>query len=169
MRSRDARQSEVNRRDEHGNEIMTTLTRADGSRSRGFTLIELLIALAIVAILVRIAFPSYQAYIVRSSRQAAQSELVALANAQEKIFLNSNAYATTVTGPYTGGSTGNPTPGLGVSTGKSKDGRYTFSFVSVSAMAFDLKADPAGTPQAADGILRISETGARTGGPKGTW
>ena len=91
---------------------MTTPTRAAGSRSRGFTLIELLIALAVVAILVRIAFPSYQAYIVRSSRQAAQSELVALANAQERIFLNSNAYTASVTGTYTGQSGG----GLGVPT-----------------------------------------------------
>ena len=103
---------------------MTTMirrTRTDGSKGRGFTLIELLIALAIVAILVRIAFPSYQAYIVRSSRQSAQSELIALANAQEKIFLNSNAYTSSVTSAYTGQSTG----GLGVTSGKSKDDRYT--------------------------------------------
>jgi len=141
------------------------------SRHRGFTLIELLIALAVVAILVRIAFPSYQAYIVRSSRQAAQSELVALADSQEKIFLNSSAYSSSVTGNYTGQSGG----GLGVAAtttcttaGRSKDCRYTFS-VAATATTFTLTATPVtGTPQAADGNLTITEAGKRTWGSK-TW
>jgi len=141
------------------------------SRHRGFTLIELLIALAVVAILVRIAFPSYQAYIVRSSRQAAQAELVALANSQEKIFLNSSAYSSSVTGNYTGQSGG----GLGVAAtttcttaGRSKDCRYTFS-VAATATTFTLTATPVtGTQQAADGNLTITEAGKRTWGSK-TW
>jgi type IV pilus assembly protein PilE len=150
---------------------MTTPTRADASRSRGFTLIELLIAMAIVAILVRIAFPSYQAYVVRSSRQAAQSELVELANAQEKIYLNSNAYTTSVTGDYTGQSTG----GLGVkatttctTAGRSRDCRYTYSLNNAAAAGtFTLTATPvAGTPQASDGNLTITETGQRNWGTK---
>jgi type IV pilus assembly protein PilE len=135
------------------------------SRHRGFTLIELLIALAVVAILVRIAFPSYQAYVVRSSRQAAQSELVALANAQEKIFLNSSAYTTSVTGAYTGKSTG----GLGVdmttkcgAANLSKDCRYTYS-VAATATTFTLTAaGVTGTAQSADGNLTINEQGVRT-------
>jgi type IV pilus assembly protein PilE len=152
---------------------MTTPTRADAARSRGFTLIELLIAMAIVAILARIAFPSYQAYVVRGSRQAAQSELVELANAQEKIYLNSNAYTTSVTGDYTGQSAG----GLGVkatatctTAGRSKDCRYTYSLDNAApAGTFTLTATPvAGTPQANDGNLTITETGQRTWGTK-TW
>jgi type IV pilus assembly protein PilE len=141
---------------------MITRTSTDGSKGRGFTLVELLIALAIVAILVRIAFPSYQSYIVRSSRQSAQSELVALANAQEKIFLNSNAYTSSVTGAYTGQSTG----GLGVTSGESKDNRYTYS-VAATATTFTLTATPvSGTPQAGDGNLTITESGLRTWGSK---
>ena len=120
------------------------------SRHRGFTLIELLIALTVVAILVLIAFPSYQAYIVRSSRQAAQSELVALADSQEKIFLNSSAYSSSVTGNYTGQSGG----GLGV---------------AATATTFTFTATPVtGTSQAADGNLTITEAGKRTWGSK-TW
>jgi len=159
---------------------MTTPTRADGSRSRGFTLIELVLALMVVAILVRIAFPSYQAYIVRSSRQAAQSELVALANAQERIFLNSNSYTTRVTDPYTGQCflcPGVTSPGgLGVTSGKSKDNRYDFTVTvtptpsaTQAGMSFELKATPVtGTLQAGDGNLTITETGQRTWGSK-TW
>ena len=152
---------------QRGDDEMIRRTRTDGSKGRGFTLVELLIALAIVAILVRIAFPSYQAYIVRSSRQAAQSELVALANAQEKIFLNSSAYATSttaVTDAYTGQSNG----GLGVTSGKTKDGRYAISLVA-TATTFTLTADPAGTPQASDGKLTINEAGVRTWGVSKSW
>jgi len=134
------------------------------NRSRGFSLIDVLIALAVVAILLRIAYPSYVSQIVRSSRQAAQSELVGLANLQEKIFLNSSAYTTSVTGGYTGQSTG----GLGVTSGKSKDSRYTYS-VAATATTFTLTATPVtGTPQAGDGNLSITEAGVRTWGSK-TW
>jgi len=134
------------------------------SGNGGWTLVELVIALAVVAILIRIAFPSYNAYLVRGSRQTAQSELVALANAQEKIFLNSTAYTTNVTGAYTGQSAG----GLGVTSGKSKDNRYTYS-VAATATTFTLTATPvAGTPQAGDGNLTINEQAVKTWGSK-TW
>jgi len=131
---------------------------------RGFTLIDLIIAIAIVAILTRIALPSYQAYIVRASRQSAQSELVALANAQEKIFLNSNAYTANVTTAYTGQSSG----GLGVTSGNTKDNRYAIT-AEATATTFKLTATPAtGTPQANDGVLTINEQSVRTWGSK-TW
>ena len=151
--------------------LMTTRPDGAGSRQRGFTLIELLIALAVIAILVKIALPSYQAYVVRGSRQAAQSELVALANAQEKIFLNSSAYSSSVSAAYTGQSAG----GLGVAAtatcstaGRSKDCRYTFS-VAATATTFTLTATPvAGTLQVGDGNLTINEQGTRTWGTK-TW
>jgi type IV pilus assembly protein PilE len=101
---------------------------------------------------------------VRGSRQAAQSELVKLATAEEKIFLNSNAYASSITAAYTGQSTG----GLGVTGGKTRDGRYTFS-VSATATTFTLTATPvSGTPQASDGNLTINEQNVRTWGSK-TW
>ena len=51
---------------------------------KGFTLIELMIAMAVVGILTAVAWPSYQNYVIRSSRQAAQTELLQLANLQEK-------------------------------------------------------------------------------------
>ena len=144
---------------------------AGRARHRGFTLIDLVIALAIIAILLKIALPNYQAYIVKSSRQAVQGELIALAQAEEKIFLNSNSYTSSTTGAYTGQSSG----GLGVAaatspsgSGKSKDDRYTIA-ASATATTFTLTATPkAGTPQVGDGNLTINEQGVRTWGSK-TW
>lgn len=45
---------------------------------RGFTLVELVIVVAILAILVAIAVPSYQNYVTRSKIRTAQSDLLAL-------------------------------------------------------------------------------------------
>ena len=133
-------------------------------RRRGFTLIELMIAVALVAILAAVALPSYTEYIKRSSRGAAQSELVELAAVQEKIFLNSNAYASSVTTAYSGSSTG----GLGVTTGRSRDTRYSFG-TTVDGASFTLTATPeSGSTQAGDGNLSIDAQGQRTWGSK-TW
>lgn len=133
-------------------------------RRRGFTLIELMIAVALVAILAAVALPSYTEYIKRSSRGAAQSELVELAAVQEKIFLNSNAYASSVTTAYSGSSTG----GLGATTGLSRDSRYSFG-TTVDGASFTLTATPvSGSTQAGDGNLSIDAQGQRTWGSK-TW
>ena len=133
-------------------------------RARGFTLVELMIVVAIVAILSAIAVPSYREYIKRSSREAGQAQLVEMAGVQEKIFLNSNAYTASVTTGYTGASTG----GLGVASGRSRDGRYALS-AAVAGASFTLTATPvSGSTQAGDGNLTIDSQGQRTWGSK-TW
>jgi type IV pilus assembly protein PilE len=141
---------------------------------RGFTLIELMIVVAIVGILAAVAFPSYRQYLVRASRVEAQAELLELASLQEKIFLNSNSYAFSVTTAYNGTSTG----GLGRTSGMTKDGRYSVALVDscatlvavgAAAQTFTLAAVPvAGSTQAGDGTLCITESGRRTWGAA-TW
>jgi len=60
---------------------------------KGFTLIELMIVIAIVAILVALALPSYTSYIRKAKRGDAQQLLMNWANMQEIWRANNTAYA----------------------------------------------------------------------------
>ena len=60
----------------------------------GMTLIELIIAVAIIAILAAIAIPNYERYVSKSNRVDATTEIMKLAAAQEKFYLQNNSYAT---------------------------------------------------------------------------
>ena len=148
-------------------------------KARGFTLTEILIVVAIIGILSAIAIPSYRAYVVRASRQAAQTDLLQMAALQEKIYLNSSSYSITaniITDPYTGQATG----GLGWQS-TSKDRKYTYACPAAScvvtsgvANSFTITASPApiaGNTQANDGTLSINSIGQRlwTGGSSLTW
>jgi type IV pilus assembly protein PilE len=136
----------------------TVRTRNSG----GFTLIELMIVVAIVGVLASIALPSYRNYVIRAARTEAQAELLQLASMQEKIYLNSNSYTANVTLAYNGLAAG----GLGRTSGATNDGRYTLALVvGGGAQTFLLTATPvAGSSQAGDGNLSISETGQKLWG-----
>jgi type IV pilus assembly protein PilE len=148
----------------NANRCMTKSVVAVKSTSRGFTLIELMIVVVIVGVLAMIAYPSYLKYIVRTSREAAQSQLLELSTVEEKIFLNSNAYTGSVTGAYTGNAAG----GLGVTSGKSNDGKYNIN-AAAATNTFTLTASPiGGSTQAGDGDITINQSGARVWGST-TW
>ena len=60
------------------------LSRMAAKRAPGFTLIELMIVVAVVAILVAIAYPSYQEQIRKSRRAQAKADLVEYAGLAER-------------------------------------------------------------------------------------
>ncbi len=61
-------------------------------RHHGFTLIELMVSLLIIGILTALAYPSYQAYIVRGKRAQGQAALLQLMQQQERYFSQNNSY-----------------------------------------------------------------------------
>ncbi|MFZ4479307.1 MAG: type IV pilin protein [Rhodoferax sp.] len=130
--------------------------------AKGFTLIELMIVVVIVAILAAVALPSYRTHVVRAARVQAQTELLELAALQEKIFLNSNNYAFSVTAAYNGTAAG----GLGRSSGQTNDGRYTLALdITAPSQTFVLTATPtSGGTQVGDGNISVSESGRRLWG-----
>ncbi len=78
------------------------------SRTKGFTLIELMIVVSIIAILVVVAFPSYQSYVLKSHRTAAINALLYIAGQEANYYNANNVYATSIAGlglgytdPYT--------------------------------------------------------------------
>ena len=132
----------------------------------GFTLIELMIALVVVALLAAIGYPGYLRHVTSSSRAAAQTEVSEIASMQEKIFLNSNAYTGDMTTAYNGTAAG----GLGKTSGKTDDGKYTLAFTVSTAQSYTITATPvAGTSQAGDGAFSIASTGARTCSTSSSW
>lgn len=66
---------------------------------RGMTLVELMIVLAVVAILVALAVPSFSAYIRKANRGEAQQLLMNWANNQEIWRANHTTYADDVAAP----------------------------------------------------------------------
>jgi type IV pilus assembly protein PilE len=134
---------------------------------KGFTLIELLIAVAIVALLAGIAYPSYMESVTKARRSDAKIALEKAAAEQEKWFFQNNGYTDSV--DDLGGTSG---------TLNSPEGYYTITLdnlsgtgncvggVGVPYNCFTLTAAPvAGGPQASDAkctSFLLSHTGNRT-------
>ena len=115
---------------------------------KGFTLIELLIALACIALLASLAWPSYQNLVLRSQRAQARASLLQAAHWLERTASANGSYPLT---------TDVPASVLQV------DGqRYTMT-VSSTAQSYTLSAIPLGS-QAADtcGTLTLNHLGVRS-------
>ena len=87
------------------------------AKSWGFTLIELMTVVVVIAILVAIAYPGYQDYIIRANRSSAQQFMLTIANREEQYLLDARAYHATIVG----------TPGLNLTLPSELATRYTFS------------------------------------------
>lgn len=66
------------------------------NRSNGFTLIELMIAVAILGIIVAIAYPTYLDQVRKSRRADAQSALLEAANREERYYTSEYEYTATL-------------------------------------------------------------------------
>jgi len=117
---------------------------------KGFTLIELMIAVAIIAIIIAVAIPSYSAYITKSRRADAKIALMTISQLQETYFADNNKYAEGI------GFAGLEKlriedEGFKKEGGLyySKEGYYRLEFVQAKANYYLLKATPV-EPQLSD-------------------
>lgn len=127
---------------------------------RGVTLIELMIVIVILGVLTTIAVPSYRRYLLRTNRSEAKIALLRLQTAQEKRYLQTNAYTNDVTGD----PTANP-PGLGLQN-VSETSKYDIAITALSAdgQTYTATATPKAAQTADTDCMNftINERGVRT-------
>lgn len=121
---------------------------------RGFTLIELMIAVAILAIVGSLAYPSFMGSIRKGRRAEAFAALSAVQQAQER-WRGSNA-------TYSSNLTAAPPAGLGLAA-TTAGGLYSISLTNTSATGYEVSATAvSGTSQVHDG--NCAKLGVRMAG-----
>jgi type IV pilus assembly protein PilE len=120
------------------------------TRQSGFTLIELLITMAVLALLVSIAYPSFQGQMRKGRRAQAISTMQEYQLLQEQYRTNNTTYGTLAE--------------LGITT--VTDEYYTYSMIAPDATGYTIRAVPlAGNDQAQDTPcleMNIDEANNRT-------
>lgn len=128
-------------------------------RQQGFTLIELMIVVAVIGIILAIAYPAYQGNVEKTRRTTAQSEMMELAQALERYYTTNYSYV-----------------GAGLSFEYSPRGTpaaeafYQFSLSGVSQNAYTLSATPQNA-QAGErcGTLTLDQQGNRGAAETDCW
>ena len=129
--------------------------------SKGFTLIELMLVVVIIAILVAVAYPSYNSYLARSRRADAQQFMQQLDNRQKQILIEQRAFATAPNALNVASS------GWTCTAANCTNTFYTVTFDpavdnAATPPSYAICAVPnAGTGQAGDGTLTLSSAGAK--------
>lgn len=101
-------------------------------KQRGFTLIELMIVIAVLGVIIAIAYPSYTEQVRKSRRAEGMGELLELADRMERFYSDRGTYA--------GASLG--TAATNIYPASSENGYYTLSIVSQTATDFSVSAAP---------------------------
>lgn len=137
----------------HGKSIeLDTLVRL--SRQPGFTLIELIIVMAIVGILVAIAYPGYREFVRDGRRADAKAALMDLASGMERYYSENLTYQNAASNDDTPRFFPNQVP---LDGGRAY---YELTIESADDESFTLRAEPINA-QSGDGFLRLRGSGKR--------
>jgi type IV pilus assembly protein PilE len=138
------------------------------NKQYGFTLIELMIVLAIVGILAKIAYPSYQDSMTKSRRADAKSALLELSVFMERLYTTTGCYNPGATDKVCGdGNDAAPTLPF-IVTPKSGKANYDLTVVA-TASSFTLSAAPKSTaPDEKCGTLTLDNTNTKAENGTGT-
>lgn len=130
---------------------------------KAFTLLELIIVIAIVSILVGVAYPSYQQSVMKSRRADAIVALYGLSLAMERHFTKNDTYCDAGT---SGSCTGNGPSYYGYYETAPINGgtaTYTLEIVTANLTSYTLQATPTGTQSGdACGTFELDNTGDRS-------
>lgn len=141
-------------------------------RSRGFTLVEVIIVVAIVAIFVAIAIPSYAEYVNRGRRAEGRSALTDMLQQQERFYAANNRYrAFSAASPNGFSTTSGESPAQAhyVLSAAACAGTTADACVVLSAVPSGSAAPPTGSRfmDTRCGTLTLSTAGVRT--PAACW
>ncbi len=122
----------------------------------GFTLVELITVLAIVSVLVFLAYPSYQDSVKSSKRSEAQAALTSFAAAMERHFTQTNSYLDA----GQSGDTGSPAIFSTTAPVGSSAVYYNLTIEAATGNSYTLRATPTSN-QTGDGFIEITSTGQK--------
>ncbi len=131
--------------------------------AKGFSLFELMTVLAIVAILIGIAYPSYTESVRKSNRGDAQAALTGLASVMQRHY-SENTPSTFEGAAAGGGDTGAPGMFPSQSPLDSAIKHYNLQIASANGTSYTLRAVPiSGSAQGGDkcGTLTLTSVGQR--------
>jgi type IV pilus assembly protein PilE len=136
------------------------------SQAKGFTLIEVMIVVVVLAILMAVAYPSYQDHLRKGRRADAQTFMTEVANRQNQFLLDNRNYAVNIADMSVANALTITTPAT-VS-------RYYVVSVGPAAVtvppSFTITATPvAGSTQVSDGVLTLTHEGAKTRNGQPGW
>ena len=124
----------------------------------GFTLVELMITIAVITILVSIAYPMYQDQVYKSRRVAARGSLLELAQFMERNYTEANQY-----NEFANGDTLD-TGGLPFDSSPKEGGTAYYDLtLAATSTAYALQAAPTAVQSGDEcGTLILSSDGNRT-------